>query len=78
MAEIGLHFSENITIPVNKEPQSLHWGGCKEEKTIRSGLSKSGGNKTYHPYISDDLRHDQALVKAVIMEMLNHNLCKTW
>ena len=36
VAEIGLDFSENITIPVNKEAQSFHWGGCKEERTIHS------------------------------------------
>ena len=63
---MGLDFSENITLPVNKEPQSLHWAGCKEQKT---GITKVGGTKTYHPYLSDDLTHDQAFVKTVIEEM---------
>ena len=71
VAEIGLDFSENVTIPVNKEPQSLHWAGCKEVKTVHSGLTKCNGNKTYHPYISDDLTHDQAFVKVVMMEILD-------
>ena len=51
---------------------SLHWGGCKEVKTIHSGLSKSNGRKTYHPYISDDLTHDQAFVKVMIMRILEN------
>ena len=68
VAEIGLDFSENITLPVNKEPQSLHWGGCKEQKTVHSGLSRTGGTKTF---ISDDLTHDQAFVKVAIEEILD-------
>ena len=54
-----------------EEPPSYHWDGCKEEKTIHSGITKNrDGNKTYHPYISDDLTHDQAFVRAVMEEML--------
>ena len=72
MAELGLDFSENITLPVKEEPQSLHWGGCKAEITVHSGISRSNGNKTYHAHISDNLTHDQAFVKIVVQEMLDH------
>ena len=60
-----------MTIPVNKESQSLHWAGCKEVKTVHSGLTKCNANKTYHPYISDDLTHDQAFVKVIMTEILD-------
>ena len=72
VAELGMDFSENITIPVHKEPQSLYWGGCKEEKTVHSGLSKSDGGKTYHVHISDDMVHNQAFVKIIMKDMLDH------
>ena len=74
VAEIGLDVSENINIPVNKEPQSFHWGGFKVENTVYSVLSKSEGNRTYHPYISDDLTHKQAFVKVVGMGMLEQSI----
>ena len=72
VAEISLDFSENVTIPIQKEPLSMHWGGCKEEKTVHSGLSRSNGKKTYHAYLSDDMVHDQAFVKVAIMEILEN------
>ena len=71
VTEIGLDFSENLTIPVPEEPLSLHWGGCKEDVTIHSGKSERDGVKTYHAYISDDLTHDQAFVKIAIREILD-------
>ena len=49
ITEVGLDFSENITLPVNKEPQSLHWAGCKEQKTVHSGITKVGGTKNIPP-----------------------------
>ena len=71
VVEIGLDFSENLTIPVPEEPLSLHWGGCKESVTVHSGMSQCNGTKTYHAYISDDLTHDQAFVKIAIREILD-------
>ena len=59
--------SQNSKLPVYKELQSFHWGGCKDRKTVHSGLTKAGGTKTYHPFFSDD----QAFVKVVIAEMLD-------
>ena len=69
LIQLWIDFSEKLTIPVNKEIQSLHWS--REQKTIHSGILKFRGEKQYHPYISDDLKHDQAFVANVIENMLN-------
>ena len=65
-----IDFSENVTIPINKEPASMHWGGCKEENAEHSGLSRCNGTKTYNAYILDDVVHDQAFVKVAIMNII--------
>jgi len=65
---MDIDFSENLTIPVKFEPQSMHW--YHETVTIPSGIIKLHGNKSYHPYISDDKKHDQKFVKIVLEEML--------
>ena len=69
LIQLWIDFSENLTVPVNKEIQSLHWS--REQKTIHSGILKFRGEKQYHPYISDDLKHDQVFVANVIENMLN-------
>ena len=51
------------------EPQSLHWS--HEEITVHSGILKVSGEKSYHPYLSDDRSHNQKFVKVVMGEMLN-------
>ena len=65
---IDIDFSENLSIPVKYEPQSLHW--YHEQVTIHSGIVKLHGEKSYHPYVSDDRKHDQKFVKLVLEEML--------
>ena len=55
-ASIDIDFSENLTISVKYEPQSLHW--CHQQVTIHSGISKTNGNKIYHAHFSDDCKHD--------------------
>lgn len=70
---VDLDFSENLTLDVKFEPQSLHW--VKKQITIHSGIVKNNGDKSYHPYVSDTLKHDQVFVKFAIMDMLeNTNL----
>ena len=64
-----IDFSENLLVPVKYEPQSLHWS--HKQVTIHSGILKLNGEKSYHPYISEDRQHDQSFVKIVIEEMLN-------
>ena len=33
---MGLDFSENLTVPVKQEPQSLHWSKGPENSTLRN------------------------------------------
>ena len=66
--QLWLDFSENLTVPVKQEPQSLHWS--KEQKTVHSGILKMNGEKQYHPYMSDDLKHDQCFVSNVVENMV--------
>ena len=65
---LDVDFSENLSVPVNMEPQSYHWTG--HQLSIHSGISKFRDQKIYQPYISDDLRHDQHFVYATIRMML--------
>ena len=66
---LDVDFSENLSIPVKFEPQSLHWS--HEQVTVHSGILKCNGVKTYHPYISDDKKHDQQFVHIALNEMLS-------
>ena len=65
---IDVDFSENLTVPVKFEPQSMHWS--HEQVTIHSGIMKLEGEKSYHPYVSNDKKHDQQFVYVVLEEML--------
>ena len=38
---------------------------------MHSGILKYKGEKSYHPYLSDDRTHDQKFAKVVIEEMLS-------
>ena len=51
------------------EPQSLHWS--HEQVTVYSGIMKVKGEKSYYPYFSDSLKHDQVFVKKVLEDMLS-------
>ena len=42
-----INFSENLSVPVTYEPQSLHW--AQEQLSVHSGILKIKGNKSYHP-----------------------------
>ena len=65
---IDIDFSENLKLPVKYLPQSLHW--CHEAITVHSGIIRLHGEKNYHPYVSDDKKHDQTFVKLVLEEMI--------
>ena len=67
-AVIDVDFSENLQVPVKYEPQSLHWS--HEQVTVHSGLMKFEGEKSYHPYLSDDKKHDQHVVEVALCEMI--------
>lgn len=66
---IDIDFSENLSVPVKYEPQSLHWS--HDQITVHSGLMKYQGEKSYHPYLSADRHHDQHFVQCVLEEMLS-------
>ena len=65
---IDIDFSENLTVGIKWEPQSLHWS--KKQVTVHSGIVKVNGNKVYHPYVSNSRVHDQIFVKSALEEMI--------
>ena len=65
---IDLDFSVDLSIPVQFEPQSLHW--CHQQVSVHSGIVKANGDKTYHTYFSDDKKHNQIFVEKFMIEML--------
>ena len=60
---IDIDFSENLSVPIKNEPQSLHW--CHQQVSVHSGIVKEDGDKIYHAYISNDRLHDQAFVEIL-------------
>ena len=66
---LRVDFSRNLSIPIRYEPQSWHWH--HDQVSIQSGILKVDGEKSYHLYFSDSLRHDQVLVKQSMNEMIN-------
>ena len=66
---LDVDLAENLSILVNYEPQSLHWS--HEQVTIHSGIVKlPTGHKSYHPYVSDDRKHNQHFAPSYIERML--------
>ena len=68
-AYIDVDFSENLTIGLQKEPQSLHW--LRKQVTVHSAIVKANDKKMYHPFVSDTQTHDQVFVRAALEEMLS-------
>ena len=66
---IDIDFSENLSIPVKYEPQSMHWS--HEQVTVHSGILKTPTTKSYHPYISNDTKHDHHFVQKCVKKMLS-------
>ena len=66
---IDIDISENLSIPIKYELQSLHWR--HSQVIVHSGIMKNAEEKYYHAYFSDDRKHDQAFVKLAMEEMLN-------
>ena len=65
---LDIDFSENLTLGVKFEPQSLHW--VKQQITVHPGIVKVNGEKLYHPYVTDSRLHDQAFVRLAMIEMI--------
>ena len=66
---IDIDFAENLNVPVKFEPQSMHWS--HEQITVHSAIIKHKGEKQYHPYLSNDRKHDQHFVHTVLDTMLD-------
>ena len=66
---LEIDFSENLKVPVEYEPLSMHWS--HERVTIHFGILKSNGEESYHPYLSDDRKHGQKFAYICIEEMLD-------
>ena len=64
---LDLDFSENLTIPMTSQPQSMYW--ALKAVTVHSGIIKTKDSKAYHPYLSDSIKHDQSFTNIVINEM---------
>ena len=62
LAEATVHvdLAENLTVPLKQSPQQMHWS--KKQVTVHSGILKVNGTKQYHPYLTEDMCHDQQLV----------------
>ncbi|XP_066925552.1 uncharacterized protein [Clytia hemisphaerica] len=67
---LDVDYSENLKIPVKYEPQSLHWSHT--QVTVHSGILKTPMCKSYHPYISNDRKHDQAFAQVCIEKMIEN------
>ena len=62
-------FSENLTIGVKQEPQSLHW--TKHQVTVHPGIVKYSQEKAYHPYFSNSRVDDQPIAHQALREMIS-------
>ena len=75
-ASIDTDFSENLTISVKFEPQSLHW--CHQPlPTVHSGILKCNGEKNYIAQFSDDRKHNQLFVDVAKNIIGNADLTST-
>ena len=67
--EIDLDFSEKLAVPLKYEPQSMHWTNA--QIIVHSAITKSQGQKIYHPYFSDDKSQDYMFVSLSLDEILS-------
>ena len=66
--EVDIDFSEKLKVPLKYKPQSMHWSNS--QVIVHSGITKAAGEKTYHPYFSDDKVQDHVFVRVALTEML--------
>ena len=65
---VDVDFSENLSVPIKYEPQFLNWSHF--QVTVLSGTLKNSGEKSYHPYLSNNCKHDQVFVHLAIEEVI--------
>ena len=61
-------FSENLSLLIKYNPQSLHW--AQKQVSAHSGVLKMKGGKGYHPHFSSVKVHDQVFVNKVLKKMI--------
>ena len=66
---LDVDLSENLSVPVKHEPQSLHWS--HKQITVHSGILKANGEKFYHIYLSIDRNHDQQFIGVTNLMLKN-------
>ena len=66
--EVDIDFSEKLKVPLKYKPESMHWSNS--QVIVHSGITKAAGEKTYHPYFSDDKVQDHVFVRVALTEML--------
>ena len=49
--------------------QSLHWH--HDQVTVHSSIVKIHDEKSYHPYVSNDHKHNQTFMKLALEEMFS-------
>ena len=65
-----IDFSENLQIPIQREPQSMYW--VRKAVSILCDLSEIGKfGKIYHGILSNDRNHDQSYTYEGIKMVVN-------
>ena len=67
---IEIDFSENLTIPINHEAQSMHW--THRQVTVHTSVINCGSYKLYHGALSDILEHDTVFTKSCLDNLLEN------
>ena len=67
---VDIDFSENLSVLVKFEPQSLHWS--HEQVTVHSGITKACCEKNYHVHLSHDKKHEQFVLHLALTDMINN------
>ena len=67
---IDIDFSDNLTLPVKHQAQSLHWSSTKV--AVHSRIIKVDGENIFHIHLSENHKHVQTFVKIVLHDMLNN------
>ena len=65
-------FSENITQILKNEPQSSHFN--KAQFSLHCAVRHSSNNVKYEYHLSDDTKHDSAIVSLVVNDLIQDNM----
>lgn len=66
-ALIVIDYSENLSIPVQREPQSMYW--IRKAVSIMNGISETP-EKVYHGHLSESRVHDQVYTKESLSRII--------